>query len=222
MRHLSLIGDDQALRRLLVIGCHADDIEIGCGGTLLTLTRANERLEVTWLVLSASGEREHEARASATEFLAAADVSDVRIHDLRDGFLPYGPEAKELFERIKETVDPQVILTHTRDDLHQDHRVACELTWNTFRDHVILEYEVPKFDGDLGRPNVYVELTEAIAKEKVGLLSRHFSTQAGKHWFDDETFLALMRLRGLESRSAGRYAEAFFGRKLVLDVEKSQ
>jgi LmbE family N-acetylglucosaminyl deacetylase len=218
MRRVALVGGAEPLRRLLVIGCHPDDIEIGCGGTLLTLTRAYPGLEVTWVVLAASAEREHEARASADDFLAAAGSSDVRVHGLRDGFLPYGPEAKELFEELKPTVDPQIILTHTRDDLHQDHRVACELTWNTFRDHLILEYEIPKFDGDLGRPEVYVEVTEEVAREKVALLHRHFASQAGKDWFDGETFLGLMRLRGVEARGCDRYAEAFFGRKLVLDV----
>jgi LmbE family N-acetylglucosaminyl deacetylase len=182
------------------------------------LTRANPNLEVTWFVLAASAEREPEARASAEAFLAAAAASDIRVHGLRDGFLPYGPDAKELFEALKESVNPDVIFTHTRDDLHQDHRLACELTWNTFRDHVILEYEVPKFDGDLGRPNVYVEIPESIAREKTSLLHTHFGTQAGKHWFDDDTFLGLMRLRGVEARSPSRYAEAFYGRKVVLDV----
>jgi LmbE family N-acetylglucosaminyl deacetylase len=219
MRRLGLVDGGRALRRLLVIGCHPDDIEIGCGGTVLALTRADPGLDVTWLVLAASGDREREARASAEAFLAGVAGSDIRIHGLRDGFLPYGPEVKELFEALKGAVDPDVIFTHTRGDLHQDHRLACELTWNTFRDHLILEYEVPKFDGDLGRPNVYVELPEAIAHEKVRLLARHFASQADKHWFDDETFLGLMRLRGVETGSA-RYAEAFVGRKVVWDVEE--
>ena len=219
MERLSLHGGQ--LRRVLAIGAHADDIEIGAGGTFLALTRLHPGLHVTWLVLAASGERVDEARASAAAFLDRAAEIDVRIHDLRDGFLPYGPEAKELFEELKETVEPQLVFTHTRDDLHQDHRVACELTWNTFRDHAILEYEVPKFDGDLGRPNLYVELTDEIAREKVALLQRHFSSQAGKHWFDEELFLGLMRLRAMEVRSPSRYAEAFMGRKLVLGIPEA-
>jgi LmbE family N-acetylglucosaminyl deacetylase len=217
MRRLSL-ATGETLRRVLAIGCHPDDLEIGCGGTLLSLTRLNPGLHVTWVVLAAVGERADEARASAEDFLAAAGSGDLRIHGLRDGFLPYGPEAKDLFEDLKGSVDPQLVFTHTRDDLHQDHRLACDLTWNTFRDHAILEYEVPKFDGDLGRPNVYVELTEEIAQKKVELLHRHFASQLEKHWFDGETFLGLMRLRGVEAGSSGRYAEAYFGRKLVLEL----
>jgi len=216
MQRLSLAGD-RPLRHVLAIGAHPDDIEIGCGGTLLTLTRLHPGLHVTWLVLTATNHRADEARASAEAFLARAGSFDLRVHGLRDGFLPYGPEAKETFEEVKESVSPDLLLTHTRDDLHQDHRVACELTWNTFRDHTILEYEVPKFDGDLGRPNVYVELAEEVVQEKVELLRRHFSTQSQKHWFDAETFLGLMRLRGVESRSPSRYAEAFVARKLVLE-----
>jgi LmbE family N-acetylglucosaminyl deacetylase len=217
MRHLSLVGGEP-LRRVLVIGAHSDDIEIGCGATLLSLTRFHPGLHVTWLVLAASDERAAEARTSASAFLAQAKSVDFRAHALRDGFLPYSPEAKEIFEGLKPQVDPQLVFTHTRDDLHQDHRLACELTWNTFRDHTILEYEVPKFDGDLGKPNVYVDVTEETAREKIEMLHRHFRSQSGKHWFDPETFLGLMRLRGMEARSPERYAEAFFGRKLVLNV----
>jgi LmbE family N-acetylglucosaminyl deacetylase len=221
MKPLSLAGGEP-LRRVLVIGCHADDIEIGCGGTILTLTRRLPRLHFTWVVLAATDEREREARASAGAFLAGAGSVDLRIHGLRDGFFPYGPEAKELFEELKRTIDPQLVLTHTREDLHQDHQVACELTWNTFRDQMILEYEVPKYDGDLGRPNVYVQISQEIAREKVELLRRHFSSQLAKHWFDDETFLGLMRLRGLEARCGERYAEAYVARKLLLDPAERQ
>ncbi len=206
------------LRRVLVIGCHADDAEIGCGGTLLTLTRSNPDVEVDWVVLAASGDRAEEARASAHAFLADAAESRVEVHGFRDGFLPYsGGEVKELFEDLKSRVDPQLVLTHARHDLHQDHRLACELTWNTFRDHLILEYEIPKVDGDLGKPNVFVPLTEAIVKEKLTLLERHFPSQANKHWFDRDTFTGLMRLRGLESVAPERFAEGFTGRKVVLE-----
>jgi LmbE family N-acetylglucosaminyl deacetylase len=209
---------DGRVRRVLAVGAHADDIEIGCGGTLMTLLRTEPGVHVTWFVLAASGERADEARASAASFLADAESVDVRILGLRDGFLPYGPEAKEAFEQIKAEIEPQLVFTHTRNDLHQDHRLACELTWNTFRDHVILEYEVPKFDGDLGRPNVYVGLTEEVANEKVNLLHSHFPSQSGRHWFDAETFLGLMRLRGMEGRCRDRYAEAYYGRKIVLQI----
>jgi LmbE family N-acetylglucosaminyl deacetylase len=207
----------EPLARVLAIGCHSDDIEIGCGGTLLSLTRSTPGLEVVWLVLAAAGERGDEARASAEAFLAAAGAARVEVHGFRDGFLPHsGAEVKELFEHLKGRVDPQLVLTHTRDDLHQDHRLACELTWNTFRDQLILEYEVPKVDGDLGRPNLFVPLSSAIAEEKVALLERHFPSQAAKHWFDRDLFMGLMRLRGMEAIAPERYAEAFTCRKLVL------
>ncbi len=204
-------------RRILAIGCHADDLEIGCGGTLLTLVAAYPELEVDWVVLAAPGERGDEARASAAAFLAGAAAARVEVHEFRDGFLPYvGGEVKEVFEELKRRVDPQVVLTHAGYDFHQDHRLACELTWNTFRDHLILEYEIPKFDGDLGRPNVFVPLRQEVVERKLSLLEQHFPTQAGKHWFDRETFLGLMRLRGMEAAAPSRFAEAFTSRKVVL------
>jgi LmbE family N-acetylglucosaminyl deacetylase len=208
---------ERPLRRLLAIGCHADDIEIGCGGTILTLTSAFPGIEVDWLVLAASSEREAEARASAEAFLADAGPTRVDVHGFRDGFLPYsGAAVKELFEEIKRGEDPDLVLTHTRSDLHQDHRLACELTWNTFRNHLILEYEIPKVDGDLGTPNVFVPLSQSAAEQKVALLEQHFPSQASKHWFDRDTFMALMRIRGMEAAAPERYAEAFTGRKVVL------
>jgi len=203
-------------RRVLAIGCHADDIEIGCGGTLLTLARANPALELDWVVLAAAGDRGDEARASAEAFGARAGTMRVEIHELRDGFLPYAGEVKEVFEELKSRVEPQLVLTHAAYDFHQDHRLACELTWNTFRNHLILEYEIPKVDGDLGRPNVYVPLDEDVVEEKVAHLERYFPSQSRKHWFDRETFLGLMRLRGMEAVAPSRYAEAFTCRKLVL------
>jgi LmbE family N-acetylglucosaminyl deacetylase len=202
------------LRHVLVIGCHSDDIEIGCGGTMLSLTRSQPHLAVTWVVLSARGRRAEEARASASDFLAAAASTDIRLHDFRDSHLPYeGARVKQVFEDLK-PIEPDLVLTHTRFDLHQDHRLACELTWNTFRDHLILEYEIPKYDGDLGTPNVFVPIEKELVDEKVRLLHAHHATQAEKHWFDDELFRGLMRLRGMESSS--RYAEAFTCRKLLL------
>jgi LmbE family N-acetylglucosaminyl deacetylase len=219
MLHLSLSGGDTPLRRVLAIGCHADDVEIGCGGTILGLTRGRTDLEVTWVVLGAHGDRAAEARASAEEFLSGAARSEVVVHGFRDAFMPYhGERVKEAFEELKR-VGPDLVLTHTRDDRHQDHRLACELTWNTFRDHLILEYEVPKWDGDLGRPNVYVPLDDALVERKLELVLRHFSTQAGKHWYDEETFRGLMRLRGLECASPSRYAEAFYAPKAVLGTD---
>ena len=211
------LSPTEPLRRVLAIGCHADDIEIGCGGTLLTLVAANPELEVDWVVLAAPGERAAEARASAAAFLAGAAAARVEVHEFRDGFLPYvGGEVKEVFEDLKRRVDPQLVLTHAGYDFHQDHRLACELTWNTFRDHLILEYEIPKFDGDLGRPNVFVPLEPDVVERKLALIEQHFPSQAGKHWFDRETFLGLMRLRGMEAVAPTRFAEAFTSRKAVL------
>jgi LmbE family N-acetylglucosaminyl deacetylase len=207
----------EPLRRVLAIGCHADDIEIGCGGMLLTLAKLNPGLEVDWLVLAASGQRAVEARASADAFTAGAGTVRVEVHEFRDGFLPYvGADVKEVFEDLKGRVDPQLVLTHSGYDFHQDHRLACELTWNTFRHHLILEYEIPKVDGDLGRPNVFFPLSGEVVEQKLELLEQHFSTQSGKHWFERETFLGLMRLRGMEAVAPERFAEGFTCRKLVL------
>ena len=215
MRSLSLFGDD-APGRVLAIGCHADDVEIGCGATLRALTREHPEVEVTWVVLGADGDRAAEARASAEGFLAHAARADVVVHGFRDAYMPYhGELVKEAFEELK-PVEPDLVLTHTRADLHQDHRLACELTWNSFRDHVILEYEIPKYDGDLGAPNVFVPLTEEIVAEKVRLLEHHFASQRGRHWFDEELFRGLLRIRGMESVT--RYAEAFVCRKLTLGL----
>ena len=207
------------LRRVLVLGSHSDDIEIGCGATLLALSRARPEVEITWVVLGAEGDREREARASAEAFTAAASRSEVVVHGFRDGFFPYiGGEVKDVFEELKSRLDPDVILTHARHDLHQDHRLVCELTWNTWRDHLILEYEIPKYDGDLGTPNVFVPVSEEIAQEKVKLVLDAFRSQTEKHWFDEELFLGLMRVRGMEGRSPSGYAEAFTCRKLSLLV----
>ena len=206
----------EPLRRVVAIGCHADDIEIGAGGTLLALAQANPELEIDWVVLAAEGGRADEARASAEGFLAGVGTPRVEVLGFRDGFLPYlGGEVKEAFEALKNRVDPQLVFTHAGYDFHQDHRLACELTWNTFRSHAILEYEIPKVDGDLGRPNVYIPLSADIVAKKLDLLERHFPSQAEKHWFDRETFLGLMRLRGMECIASSRYAEAFTARKVT-------
>jgi LmbE family N-acetylglucosaminyl deacetylase len=212
----------EPLRRVLAIGCHADDIEIGCGGTLLALARESPQLEVEWVVLAAQGDRAGEARASAETFLATVATSSVEILGFRDGFLPYlGAQVKDAFETLKSRVDPQLVFTHAGYDFHQDHRLACELTWNTFRNHVILEYEIPKVDGDLGRPNLYVPLSQEVVENKLDLLERHFPSQAGKHWFDRELFRGLMRLRGMECVAPDGYAEAFTARKVVISVGPS-
>ena len=214
MRSLGFAGA-APLRRVLAIGAHSDDLEIGCGGTVLALARANPGLAVDWVVLAAEGDRADEARRSAETLLAGAGDRSVEVHGFRDGYLPHtAAEVKDAFEDLKARVAPDLVLTHTRDDLHQDHRLVCELTWNTFRDHLVLEYEIPKWDGDTGRPNVYVPLEESVVQEKLELLGRHFETQRGKDWYDIEVFRGLMRIRGMECRSPSGYAEAFVARKL--------
>ena len=208
----------EPVQRVLAIGAHSDDLEIGCAGTILALVDANPGLTVHWAVLAAPGERGAEAHASAETVLAGAGEATIEIHTFRDGYLPHtAADVKDAFEDLKGRCDPQLVLTHGRDDLHQDHRLVCELTWNTFRNHLILEYEIPKWDGDIGRPNVYVPLTAEQVDAKLGLLDAHFGTQRGKDWYDGETFRGLMRLRGMECRSASGFAEAFVGRKLTFD-----
>jgi len=202
---------------LVVLGAHADDIEIGCGGTILRFAEAGIPLHVTWVVLSAAGERADEARASAAAFLAGVP-SDVRIGAFRDAFFPHDPGVKEFVEALKHDIEPDLVLTHTRGDLHQDHRIVCELAWNTFRDHLVLEYEIPKYDGDLGAPNAFVPIEERLVRRKAELLLAHFSTQRSKHWFTEDVFTSLARLRGLECRSPTGFAEAFHARKLRLAV----
>jgi LmbE family N-acetylglucosaminyl deacetylase len=210
------------LSHVLALGSHSDDIEIGCGATILALTKARPEVEVTWVVLGAHDEREREAHESAKAFLGAASHSEVVVHGFRDGYFPYvGGDVKDVFEDLKGRRDPDLILTHTRDDLHQDHRLVCELTWNTWRNHLILEYEVPKYDGDLGKPNVFVPISEELAREKARLIAETFATQQGKHWFEEDLFLGLMRIRGMEVSSPSGYAEAFVARKLSLPVIKA-
>jgi LmbE family N-acetylglucosaminyl deacetylase len=203
--------------KVLCLGAHSDDIEIGCGGTVLTLIASHPGIEFDWVVLSATGKRKKESEAGAAAFLTGAGRKRLTVQDFRDGFFPYiGGSIKEFFEELKPKVDPDLIFTHYRADLHQDHRLVSELTWNTFRDHLILEYEIPKYDGDLGVPNVFVPLDKRICTTKTKAVLQHFRTQAANGWFKAETFQALMRLRGIESNAPSGYAEAFYGRKLVL------
>jgi len=202
--------------RLLCIGAHSDDLEIGCGGAILTWLANMPAVEVTWVVLSAEGTRASEARQSARMLLARAAVRKVLIANFRDCFLQAQyVDVKGYFEDLKKEVDPDIVLTHGLLDRHQDHRLAAELTWNTWRNHLVLEYEIPKYEGDLVTPNVYVPISTSLARRKVSHLNRCFSSQRGKEWFTADTFLGLMRLRGLESRSQSGFAEAFHARKLV-------
>ena len=203
--------------RILCLGAHCDDIEIGCGGTILRLLQEHQNADVHWVVFTSTPARAEEALRSATTFLEQAGSKDILIRDFEDGFLPYtGREVKKFFEELKARVSPDLIFTHYRHDLHQDHRTICELTWNTWRDNLILEYEVPKYDGDLGTPNFFVELDESLCQRKIHSIVEHFSSQQQKHWFAEETLLAVLRLRGMECRSATKYAEAFYSRKVVL------
>jgi LmbE family N-acetylglucosaminyl deacetylase len=205
------------VKRVLCLGAHSDDIEIGCGGTVLQMIEESKNIEFYWLVLCANPERTMEARRSAKAFLARARKKTIVVKPFRDGFLPFlGPPVKECFEELKKVFTPDVIFTHCRHDLHQDHRLVCELTWNTFRDHFILEYEVAKYDGDLRSPNFFVPLSDAQARKKVNNLMRYFITQGTKRWFREELFYGLMLLRATEAASPTRYSEAFYCRKALL------
>jgi LmbE family N-acetylglucosaminyl deacetylase len=203
--------------RILCLGAHSDDIEIGCGGTILRLLSEYDGAEVYWVVIGSSGERDAEALASAERFLAKAKAKEIIVKNFRNSFFPYvGEEIKEFLEKLKAQISPDVTFTHYRNDLHQDHRVISDLTWNTYRNHLILEYEIIKYDGDIGNPNFFVPLDEAICQQKVALLMDCFKTQRDKDWFTPDAFLALMRLRGVESKAPTRYAEGFYCRKVVL------
>jgi LmbE family N-acetylglucosaminyl deacetylase len=216
MKALQLAAPGEHLS-VLCLGAHSDDIEIGAGGSILYMMDRGIRLDVHWCVLSGAAEREREARSSATDFLSGAATAKIDVMSFRDGFFPEQGEAiKSWFETLKQRVNPDLILTHRRDDAHQDHRQVCRLTWNTFRDHCILEYEIPKWDGDLGQPNLYMPLSACALQRKIELLMTHFGSQRSKQWFDRETFQGLARLRGMECRAPELYAEAFFARKLRL------
>lgn len=210
-------GQNGSSSRALAIGAHPDDIEIGCAGTLLKLIESSAVSEILWVVLSGEEARAEEARRSAEALLDGVPESEVRICDFPDGFFPYeGKKVKDFFEDLKREFLPDVVFTHQRDDLHQDHRVTCELTWNTFRDHLILEYEVPKYDGDMSAPNAFVPLSERLSQRKIAHLMDHFVSQRSKHWFQEDLFSSLLRLRGMECNSPSAHAEAFFCRKAVL------
>lgn len=218
MRRLGLRSGSEAIR-VLCLGAHSDDIEIGAGATILDWIAGGAPIDVHWVVLSAAGEREEEARASARSFLEGVTRSTIEIEAFRDGFFPYdGALLKAWLEGLKRRCTPDVVLCHWREDAHQDHREVSKLVWNTFRDHMILEYEIPKWDGDLGRPSLFVPVSRRAMERKVALLDRHFGTQRSKDWFNAETFMGLARLRGNECRAPHGYAEAFHVRKLALEL----
>jgi len=218
MRHLTIL---QASRRsrlnILCLGAHCDDVDIGCGGALLALLERYRAADVTWAVFSAHGEREKELRASARRFLRKAAASRVVTRNYRDGFFPAQfAGIKEEFESLKRSTNPDLIFTHRRDDRHQDHRLIAELTWNTYRSHLILEYEVPKYEGDLTTPSAYFGLQPAHVERKIRILLDSYRTQRSKHWFSADTFRGLMRLRGIESGAESGWAEGFHASKLLL------
>jgi LmbE family N-acetylglucosaminyl deacetylase len=215
MLKLDLVRDRRASFRLLLLGAHCDDIEIGCGATVLRLLREHPNLCVDWVIFSSDAERAREANASAERFLAGAKEKRIRVSSFRGGYFPDAwAEIKDEFEVLKSDVEPDVIFTHYHADLHQDHRTISELTWNTFRNHLILEYEVPKYDPDLGSPNFFFPVEPSMAREKARNLVECFPSQTSKHWFTEDLFCSLMRLRGVQSAAPGGYAEAFYSRKL--------
>jgi len=217
MLPISIGAGGRGLRRLLALGAHSDDIEIGCGATILRLVQEYPDLEVHWVVFSAHGARADEARASAESLLSDAVRREIVVESFRDGFLPYdGAAVKDRFETLKTQIDPDLILTHYGRDAHQDHRLVSELTWNTFRNHLILEFEIPKFDGDLGQPSVFVQLSEDLVRRKVEHLHQHFPSQHGRQWFSEDLFRSLMRLRGMECNAESSHAEAFYSRKILI------
>jgi LmbE family N-acetylglucosaminyl deacetylase len=202
---------------VLCLGAHADDIEIGCSGTLLKLIEQYPKIVVHWIVFSATSPRAREAKRSAGIFLQGAAGKKVVIKSFRDSYFPFmGDRIKKFVAQLARQVSPDLVFTHYRNDLHQDHRLLAELTLNAFRNHLILEYEIPKYDGDMGAPNAYVHLTKSMAHRKVRLICEQFQTQKAKPWFSEDTFLALLRLRGVESNSPGKYAEAFYCHKAIV------
>lgn len=216
MRSLALPFNRIPSPQVLCLGAHSDDIEIGCGGTILHLGKLYPNCVFHWVVFSATGVRIAEAQQAATQF-AGDKISGLIFKEFKDGFMPFvGGEVKEVFEELKTVVSPDLILTHSRADAHQDHRLLSELTWNTFRDHLILEYEIPKYDGDMGRPNCFVPLDSEICERKIEYLMDSFKSQLAKQWFRPDTFRALLRLRGMECNAKSGFAEAFYCNKVVL------
>ena len=204
--------------RLLCLGAHPDDIEIGCGGSLLRLVAEQPGMSVRWVVFSGNERRRAEATGAALHFLAGLADPEINVLGFRDGFFPsQHAEIKDTFEQLKREYRPSLVLTHNRDDLHQDHRLVAELTYNTFRDHLVWEYEIPKYDGDLGNPNLFFPLSHDQCRHKIATLLEHFPSQRERaQWFTEDTFLALMRLRGIGCNAPSGFAEAFYCRKAVV------
>jgi LmbE family N-acetylglucosaminyl deacetylase len=217
MLKLQFAKEDDRTLNILCLGAHSDDIEIGCGGTILRLLDENPNTTIHWVVFAADKERESEAVKSANIFLDGAKHKTIVVKRFRDSFFPYiGGEIKQYFETLKNEVKPDLIFTHYRYDLHQDHRLLCELTWNTYRNHIILEYETVKYDGDLSSPNFFVPLDQAICRKKIDAIFKCFKTQGSRSWFTEDVFFSMMRIRGVECNAPEKYAEAFYCRKIGL------
>lgn len=216
MNKISLFVDNQK-PKILCLGAHADDIEIGCGGTILRITKEYPKAQFYWVVFSAEGQRTNEAHKSAESFLSNTTTKTIDIQTFRDSYFPFiGAKIKDHFNILKNNFDPDIIFTHLTKDAHQDHRLIGELTWNAFRNHLILEYEIAKYDADLVIPNMYVHLNENFVQKKISNICTLFKSQSDKDWFGEESFRSLMRLRGLESNSPSKYSEAFYFRKAVV------
>jgi LmbE family N-acetylglucosaminyl deacetylase len=208
--------DENQKLSILCLGAHPDDIEIGCGGTILRLIEEVPGAQFYWAVFSGDEERGKEAYESAKVFLKKVKAKKIDVQDFRESYFPFiGAKIKDYFEKLKNIFSPDIVFTHYANDAHQDHRLISNLTWNTFRHHFILEYEVPKYDGDLGTPNLYVHLNESDVRRKAKYIFDIFRTQKEKEWFTEETFRSILRIRGVESNSPSKYAEAFYCRKVV-------
>lgn len=217
MKTIGIFPKNDEPLTILCLGAHSDDIEIGCGGTLLRLLSEYGNVEVHWVVFGSSGVRNAEAFDSANKFLTMARKKNIIVENFKDGFFPYmGAEIKTYFEKLKQEICPDIIFTHYRHDLHQDHRLISELTWNTFRDHLILEYEIMKYDGDIGNPNFFVHLGYRTSQKKITQILESFKSQSGHRWFSEDAFFALLRLRGIECNAPENYAEGFYCRKIVI------
>ena len=217
MLPISLAKTANSPLQILCLGAHSDDIEIGCGGTILRLQQEIPNSVFHWVVFSAPGVRADEARQGAKEFVAAPALGGLQVKNFPDGVIPaFNVDVKAIFEELKRSVSPDIIFTHHRNDAHQDHKLLAAMTWNTFRDHLILEYEIPKYDGDLGQPNFFVPLLKQTCEQKISLIMDTFRSQHSRRWFRPDTFLSLLRLRGMECNAADGYAEGFYCRKMVL------
>lgn len=215
MFKLQFFGDETK-PKILCLGAHPDDIEIGCGGTILKLTGEFPEAQFCWVVFSGNRKRAEEAYQGAEFFLSCITSKVIHIQDFRESYFPFiGAKIKDYFEKLKKELSPHLIFTHYSKDAHQDHQLISKLTWNTFRHNLILEYEIPKYDGDLGVPNLYVHLNEPIVQKKINGIYGIFQTQIEKQWFGEEIFRSIMRIRGMESNSPSKYAEAFYCRKMV-------